>query len=124
MKASEMFPVKAAKSIMQPRSLDEKAGVWKGLILDIMEHPGKNDKKAWVRYTVEGEGGIAFTTFSSTDAQFAQGAMESGKVVEIQWSLNAYDGKSIDVIDAVKVEKEFDKYAEGRMAELKKDMKP
>ena len=102
MKISEMFPGKAEKPIMQPRPLEEKAGVWQGKIVDILEHPGKNDKTAWFRYTIEGEGSIAFTTFSSTDALLARCAMEGEEPVEIQWHRDAYDGKTIDVIDAVK----------------------
>lgn len=96
-----MFPDRDAgkPKIQQPRALSETAGVWTGKIVSIYEYRGKTGSREWTCYTVEGEGQVAFTTFSHTKALLAKCAKECDLGVEIQWERDTYDGKKILVID-------------------------
>ncbi len=90
-------------------------GVWRGKLVDVTEESGvtpartgKNKKaiaaRPWTKFTIFTEDKVAFTTFSYMDALLARCSLEGKEPVEIQWKRDAYDGKSIVVIDEVKTE--------------------
>jgi len=103
-----MFPDRdAGRTVSMPKRKSEaagdgsclaKTGVWRGALVSVnMEH-GITGKRKWTKYTIEGEGGIAFTTFSHTDALLARCALEGGEHIFIEWKLDNWDGKSITAI--------------------------
>lgn len=69
--------------------------VWEGVVAEIRikEGKGKQSGKPYALYTVVGEDGTEFTTFSASMA----GVADKGKALTIQWSQGKY-GKEIEFI--------------------------
>ena len=124
MKTSDMFPDRDSHKpkIQQPVALS--AGTWTGRILAVHEQHAPKGKK-WIKYTVEAEGGVAFTSFSSTDKLLATCAMEADEPIEVQWERDGYGGKKILLMQPVdEVDTLFDAEVETSIRKLKGDMKP
>jgi len=115
-----MFDRDAGRTVKMPRRKSERAehelvnitgntfpepvvgvaatGTWRGTLVAIHQEPGITGKRKWMKYTVEGEDEVAFTTFSHTDALLARCALEGGDRIFIEWKLDNWDGKSIVAI--------------------------
>jgi hypothetical protein len=104
MKVSKMFPgVKQHKKVQMPAALS--AGTWTGKLVAVHEqHSPKGSKRKWTKYTIEAEGGVAFTTFSHTNALLSRCAIESDEPVEVGWEIDGYGGKEILLMQPVEEE--------------------
>ena len=110
MLVKDMFPERDShRKVAMPERLSDTTGIWHGRLREILEEhgirPARQGKdgpikaQKWTKYTVITQDDVAFTTFSSTDALLARCALAGDMRVEVQWERDAYDGKSILVID-------------------------